>query len=64
LSVCDEENILNKCSRGTAQEYITVFNDALLTSVVWKDNKIVTLLSSYCGIMPTEKINRFDKKKK
>lgn len=58
------EKIMNNQARGTAFEYITVFDDIPLTSVVWKDNKIVTLLSSYCGILPKNSIKRFDKKTK
>lgn len=36
LSNCqfDQEKIFNKYPRSIAQEYIIVFNDALLTSVV------------------------------
>jgi len=56
--------IINNKARGIAFEYITVFDDIPLTSVVWKDNKIVTLLSSYSGILPKNSINRFDKKTK
>lgn len=37
------EKIMNKEARGTAYEYITVFDDIPLTSVMWKDNKIVSL---------------------
>ncbi|KAF0708051.1 piggyBac transposable element-derived protein 2-like, partial [Aphis craccivora] len=58
------EKIMNNQARGNAFEYITVFDDIPLTSVVWKDNKIVTLLSSYCGILPKNSIKRFDKKTK
>lgn len=58
------EKIMNNKARGTAFEYIIVFYDIPFTSVVWKDNKIVTLLSSYCGILPKNSINRFDKKTK
>lgn len=35
-----------------------------MTSVLWKDNKLVTLLSSYCCILPEETISRFDKKER
>jgi hypothetical protein len=55
------DKILNKQPRGTAYEYITVFNDTPITSVVWKDNKIVSLLER---IQPIDTINRFDKKSK
>lgn len=49
---------------GTSYEYIAVYDDIPVTSVHWKDNKLVTLLSSYCGILPEGTIRRFDKKKK
>lgn len=49
---------------GTSYEYLTVFNNVPITAVIWKDNKLVTLLSSYCGILPEMSINRFDKNPK
>ncbi|XP_050059682.1 piggyBac transposable element-derived protein 3-like [Aphis gossypii] len=58
------EKIMLKEPRGTSYEYLTVFNSVPITSVIWKDNKLVTLLSSYCGILPEMSINRFDKKSK
>ncbi|XP_029348686.1 piggyBac transposable element-derived protein 3-like [Acyrthosiphon pisum] len=58
------EKIMLKEPRGTSYEYLTVFNNVPITSVIWKDNKLVTLLSSYCGILPEMSINRFDKKSK
>lgn len=31
---------------------------------MWKDNKVVTLLSTYCGKHPIYSVKRFDKKLK
>jgi len=58
------EKVINKKPRGTSYEYVAVYDDIPVTSVLWKDNKLVTLLSSFCGILPEETIRRFDKKEK
>jgi len=46
------EKVINKKPRGTSYEYIAVYDDIPVISVLWKDNKLVTLLSSFCGILP------------
>jgi hypothetical protein len=58
------EKVINKKSRGTSYAYIVVYDNIPVTSVLWKDNKLVTLLSSYCGILPDKTICRFDKKER
>jgi hypothetical protein len=50
--------------RGISYEYLTVVNSVPITSVIWKDNKLVKLFSFYYGILPETSINRFDKKSK
>jgi hypothetical protein len=35
--------------RGTSDEYMTTVDDVDITSLIWKDNKYVTLLSTYAG---------------
>jgi hypothetical protein len=35
--------------RGTSDEYMTTVDDVDITSLIWKDNKYVTLLSPYAG---------------
>jgi hypothetical protein len=59
-----DEKFFKKQIRGTAYEYITSYKGAPLSNVVWKDNKLVTLMSTYCGVEPKSLIERFDKKSK
>lgn len=33
-----------------------------MSVVAWKDNKVVTLLSSYVGALPLNNVSRYDKK--
>lgn len=58
------EKLMNKKPRGTPYKYKAFFDSIPLTPVMWKDNKLVTLLSSYCGILPENTIFRFYKKTK
>lgn len=56
---------IKKLPRGASIEQVTSYETAPISVVLWKDNKIVTLLSTYCGELPkvtTKK--RFDKKLK
>lgn len=57
------ENFFKKQICGTSYEYITSYKGAPLSNVIWKDNKLVTLMSTYCGIEPKLSIKRFEKKK-
>lgn len=50
--------------RGTYEEYTAISDNVDITTVAWKDNKIVTLLSTYVGAEPVSTIDRFDKKLK
>lgn len=59
-----DEKSMAKEERGTAFDSLTVFEDIPITSVARKDNKLVTLLSSYCGILPMSTVKRFDNKQK
>ncbi|XP_025407423.1 piggyBac transposable element-derived protein 3-like [Sipha flava] len=59
-----DEKFFKKQIHGTAYEYITSYKGAPLSNVVWKDNKLVTLMSTYCGVEPKSSIERFDKKSK
>ena len=47
--------------RGSFEERVSVYDGIDLSCVAWKDNKIVTLLSSYSGALPGTKVNRFDR---
>jgi len=57
------DNILKKCKRGSSFEYMATYKNTHISSVTWKDNKNVSLLSNYCGSLPYTKVKRFDKKK-
>ena len=50
--------------RGTYEEQMTEFDGIDLTAVTWKDNKVVTFLSSYVGAEPVGQVERFDKANK
>lgn len=50
--------------RGSFEEHMTTYDGTDVSVTMWKDNKIVTLLSTYVGAEPVQKINRFDKSKK
>ncbi|KAJ8913087.1 hypothetical protein NQ315_006588 [Exocentrus adspersus] len=55
---------MSKANRGEMQEFVTQMDGVPITAVAWKDNKVVSLLSSYCGILPKQTIERYDKIKK
>lgn len=50
--------------RGTSHEYVGTVDNIEITSVAWKDNKVVNFLSNYCGVLPKDYIQRFDGKEK
>jgi len=58
------DNMLKKCKRGSSFEYMATYKNTNISSVTWKDNKNVSLLSNYCGSLPYTKVKRFDRKKK
>lgn len=47
--------------RGSFEERVSVHDGIDLSCVTWKDNKIVTLLSSYSGALPETEVNRSDR---
>ncbi|CAH2091810.1 unnamed protein product [Euphydryas editha] len=55
-----EKEILKKC-RGYSEEYVTDFNGTDISNVAWKDNKIVTLASTFAGIQPGTDVRRWNK---
>lgn len=69
-----DEKVMMKCERGTSQEFVCTINGIEVTSVSWKDNRIVNLVSTYIGTKPIKAIEnseeepitikRFDKKEK
>ncbi|XP_060846533.1 piggyBac transposable element-derived protein 2-like [Rhopalosiphum padi] len=53
-----------KMKRGESMEYVTSYEKAPISTVIWKDNKAVKLVSTYCGETPKTKVTRFDRSKK
>ena len=58
------EKEFNKLKRGSSCEYVADADGVDLSVVMWKDNKIVTLVSSFTGEMPIHHVERVDKKLK
>ncbi|XP_054259612.1 piggyBac transposable element-derived protein 2-like [Macrosteles quadrilineatus] len=58
------ETELKEKERGFSAENCVQVDDVEVYCVVWKDNKSVTLLSSFVGIGKQEQVDRFCKKKK
>lgn len=58
------EKELKLKERGTSLEYVSNIDGVEVSSTVWKDNKAVTLLSTFVGKMPLSDIKRYDRKKK
>ena len=44
------EVVYKKTVRGSSEEYVAEINGVSASSVIWKNNKCVTLLSTQCGI--------------
>lgn len=58
----EKKNFMKKSvPRGSCEERVSVHDGIDLSCVAWKDNKIVTLLSSYAGALPVTKVNRYDR---
>lgn len=56
---------LSKADRGKIYEYVCQIDDETpISYVTWKDNKIVSLVSSFTGVHPLTKIKRYDKTKR
>lgn len=56
------DNEFKKLPRGTSEEYVTNYDGVDITSVIWKDNKCVTFLSTFTGKLPEKKVKRFERK--
>lgn len=70
-----DEKTMQKFERGTSHEFICNIHGIDVTSLSWKDNKIVNLVSTYVGVKPISDsvgnkstrsltIKRFDKREK
>lgn len=53
-----------KKDRGYSVEYVADVNGVDISTVAWKDNKMVNLASSFVGEMPKAQVRRYDKKNK
>ncbi|XP_046679367.1 piggyBac transposable element-derived protein 3-like [Homalodisca vitripennis] len=55
---------MRKTNRGSTEEYTTTENDSCISIVTWHDNDVVTIGSTFCGALPMETIQRYDRKEK
>ena len=53
-----------KQGRGSSEEYVGELNEVPLILVSWKDNKVVSLASTFVGCSPEGKVQRYDRQKK
>ncbi|XP_045445825.1 piggyBac transposable element-derived protein 2-like [Melitaea cinxia] len=53
-----------KKERGFSVEYVTNMGGIDVSNVIWKDNKVVTLVSSFAGELPKAQVRRYDKANK
>ncbi|KAI8432777.1 hypothetical protein MSG28_013736 [Choristoneura fumiferana] len=56
------EKVIKKKERGYSEEYVANVNDVEVSTVIWKDNKVVTLASTFAGQNPISDVRRYDKK--
>lgn len=50
--------------RRSYKERVSTLDGVDMSCVEWKDNKVVTLLSTYAGALPVTEVSRYDKAKK
>ncbi|GBP23588.1 PiggyBac transposable element-derived protein 1 [Eumeta japonica] len=55
------EKVILKKPRGYSEEFVADVNDTDISNVVCKDNKIVTLVSTFAGTQPETDVRRWDK---
>ncbi|KAG6461481.1 hypothetical protein O3G_MSEX012654 [Manduca sexta] len=55
------EKIMIKKERGYSEEYVADVNGIDVSTVAWKDNKIVSLASTFAGQKPESDVRRWDK---
>lgn len=58
------EKDLNKNSRGFSEECVTTIDGVEIRAVTWKDNKVVSLASTFVGKYPEKLVKRFDRKER
>lgn len=59
-----DEGQMKKEARGTTVEYVGSADGVDLSCVAWKDNKLVTMLSTFVGTHPQHEVQRFDRKQR
>lgn len=60
----NDSKMQKKLSRGKSIEYISSYKNTPISALTWKDNKPVTLLSTYAGKLPETKVKRFNRSTK
>lgn len=53
-----------KKERGFSVEYVADMDGIDVSNVIWKDNKVVTLVSTFAGELPKAQVRRYDKANK
>ncbi|KAL4126484.1 hypothetical protein QTP88_010706 [Uroleucon formosanum] len=61
IALMPEKDMLKK-PRGTYDECLTVVDGVPITTVSWKDNKIVNVTSTFIGALEPTIVRRYDKK--
>lgn len=59
-----QDKEISKKDRGYSIEYVGSIEGTEISTVAWKDNKIVTLASSFVGELPKAQVSRYDKVRK
>jgi hypothetical protein len=63
IALIPDKEMLKK-PRGTFDECLTVVDGVPITTVSWKDNKIVNVTSTFIGALEPTKVRKYDKKQK
>lgn len=58
------EQDMKKEDRGTSYEFVGTLDNIDISSIVWKDNKLVTLISTFVGQLPESSAKRYYKNTK
>lgn len=55
---------VSKKERGYSMEFVADVDGIDISNVIWKDNKVVTMVSTFVGEMPKSQVRRYDKTNK
>lgn len=58
------EQQLKKEPRGKSTEFVANVDGVEVACLSWKDNKVVNLMSTFCGTVPENSVRRFDRRNK